>query len=61
MKTGEKVKISPELTGFNEWLEGSIIDIEKNKFNGIVIAIKTQDGRIFFGQERYFQHQKDSN
>jgi hypothetical protein len=54
MKTGEKVKISPELTGFEEWLEGSVIEVEKNKFNGIIIAMKTQDGRIFFGQERFF-------
>jgi len=55
MKTGEKIKISPELTGFENWLEGSVIEVEKNKFNGIVIAMKTNDGRIFFGQEKYFK------
>ena len=55
MKTGEKIKISPELTGFENWLEGSVIEVEKNKFNGIVIAMKTNDGRIFFGQEKFFK------
>lgn len=55
MRTGERIKISPELTGFESWLEGSIIEVEKNKFNGIVIAMKTQDGRIFFGQEKFFK------
>lgn len=55
MKTGEKVKISPNLSGLDKWIEGSVIEVENNKFNGIVIASKTKDGRIFFGQERYFQ------
>ncbi len=55
MKTVEKIMISPELTGFENWLEGKIIDVEENKFNGTVISIKTSDGRIFFGQEKFFQ------
>jgi hypothetical protein len=55
MKNGEKVAVSPELTGLKDWVEGAIIDIEKNKFNGIVIAIKTSDGVIYFGQEKYFK------
>jgi len=55
MKTGAKVKISPTITGTENWLEGSVIEVEKNKFNGIVITSKTKDGHIFFGQERYFQ------
>ena len=55
METGEKIKVSPELTGFENWLEGSIIEVENNKFNGIVISMKTNDGRIFFGQERFFK------
>jgi hypothetical protein len=54
MKTGQKAKVSPELTGEKEWIEGEVIDIEKNPFKGIVIAIKDKLGRIFFGEEKYF-------
>lgn len=54
MKTGEKVKISPELTGFENWLEGSVIEVENNRFNGVVVSMKASDGSIFFGQEKYF-------
>ena len=55
MKVGERVKASPDLTGLDAWYEGIIVDIENNRFNGIVISIKLDDGRIFFGQERFFQ------
>ena len=55
MKTGDIAKISPELTGLDEWVEGEVIDIEKNPFRGIVIAIKDDVGRIFFGEEKYFK------
>lgn len=54
MKIGEKARVSPDLTGIDEWIEGEIIDIETNPFKGIVIAIKDEIGRIFFGEERYF-------
>jgi len=54
MKTGDKAKASPRLTGEQEWIEGEIIDIEKNPFKGIVIAIRDKIGRIFFGEEKYF-------
>jgi len=55
MKTGDRAKADPELTGLNEWVEGTVIDVEKNPFKGIVIAIKDGLNRIFFGEERYFQ------
>ncbi|MDR1883365.1 MAG: hypothetical protein LBR26_11385 [Prevotella sp.] len=54
MKTGDKAKVSPELTGLDVWVEGEVIDVEKNPFKGIVIAIKDKLGRIFFGEEKYF-------
>lgn len=54
-KEGQKAKESPELTGLDEWVEGTIIDVENNPFKGIVIAIKDSVGRIFFGEEKYFQ------
>lgn len=55
MKTGEKVKVSPELTGLEEWIEGVIINIRKNPFLGLEIAIKDSLGRIFFGEKQYFK------
>ena len=55
MKVGDKAKVSPQLTGESDWVEGEVIDIEQNPFKGIVIAIKDKVGRIFFGEERYFQ------
>ncbi len=55
IKNGAKAKVDPKLTGLNEWIEGVIIDVENNPFKGIVIAIKDQMGRIFFGEEKYFQ------
>ena len=55
MKTGDKAKVDPKLTGLTTWITGEIIDIEKNPFKGIVIAIKDDKGRIFFGEEKYFK------
>ncbi|MDR1153936.1 MAG: hypothetical protein LBL04_04440 [Bacteroidales bacterium] len=55
MKTGDKAKADPNLTGLDEWIEGEVIDIEKNPFKGIVIAIKDKLGRIFFGEEKFFK------
>jgi hypothetical protein len=55
MKTGQKAQVSPELTGLEEWIEGMIINIRKNPFLGIEIAIKDKLGRIFFGEEKYFK------
>ena len=40
MKVGDKAKVSPQLTGESDWVEGEVIDIEQNPFKGIVIAIK---------------------
>ena len=54
MKTGDIAKADPRLTGLNEWVEGTVIDVEQNPFKGIVIAIKDKLGRIFFGEQKYF-------
>lgn len=54
IKEGYKAKVSPVLTGEKEWIEGEVIDIENNPFKGIVIAIKDNLGRIFFGESKYF-------
>jgi len=49
------MKVNPQLTGLNSWVTGLIIDIEHNPFKGLVIVIKDELGRIFFGQIKYFQ------
>ena len=54
MKNGDKAKVSPAITGLDEWIEGEVIDVEENPFLGIVISIKDKLGRIFFGEEKYF-------
>jgi len=54
MKEGDKAKVSPQLTGEHEWIEGEVIDIEQNPFKGIVVAIKDRLGRIFWGKAEYF-------
>ncbi len=54
MKKGDKAKASPEITGLDEWIEGTVIDVENNPFRGVVIAIKDKLNRIFFGEEKYF-------
>jgi hypothetical protein len=38
MKKGDKAKVSPKLTGASEWIDGEVIDIEKNPFMGIKIS-----------------------
>lgn len=53
---GDKMKVSPELTGLDHWIQGEIIDVEHNPFTGLVLAIKDNLGRIFFGQSKYFSH-----
>jgi hypothetical protein len=55
MKTGDKALADPKLTGLDTWVEGKVIDIEINPFKGIVIAIKDEKGRVFFGEEKYFK------
>ncbi len=53
-KSGDKMKVNPKLIGLSIWIEGQVIDIERNPFIGLVIAIKDELGRIFFGQIKYF-------
>lgn len=55
MKKGERVLISPQVTGYADWVEGVIIEVEKNPFVGTVITAKTDDGVIFFEKEYLFK------
>jgi hypothetical protein len=55
MRTGEKAKVDPNFTGCNNWVEGEVIDIRRNPFVGMEVAIKDNSGEIFFGPETYFK------
>ena len=54
-KVGDIVEVSPELTLLKEWISGIVIKIFKNPFIGDEIAIKDNQGRIFFGIKDYFR------
>jgi hypothetical protein len=60
IKTGDKVLISPDLTGLSQWEEGVVIEVENNIFNGVVIAAETKDRNVFFGTEDLFQISKNA-
>lgn len=54
MKVGDKVRISPDVTHFDEWVDGVVIKIEENRFNGTVITAKTSEEIVFFGPAKFF-------
>jgi hypothetical protein len=59
-KIGDNVLISPDLTGFVQWEEGTVIEVENNTFNGIVIAAETKDRNVFFGTKDLFRIHKNA-
>jgi hypothetical protein len=60
VKIGDCVLISPDLTGLPQWKEGTVIEVENNTFNGIVIAAETKDRNVFFGTKDLFQTPKNT-
>ena len=55
MKTGDKVRISPDVTHLKDWVDGTVIEVEMNRFNGTVVTARTDDGAVFFGPEIFFE------
>ncbi len=55
MKTNDRVLISPQVTGRPDWIEATVIEIEKNPYVGIVITAKADDGETFFEREDMFK------
>jgi len=55
MKTGDRVLISPQVTGRTKWIEATVIEVEQNPYVGIVITAKADDGEIFFEKEDMFK------
>jgi len=51
----EKSRVSPELSGLEKWVDGIVIKIFKNPFLGEEVAIKDDQGRIFYGEKKYFK------
>ncbi|MDR1416757.1 MAG: transcriptional regulator [Prevotellaceae bacterium] len=60
VKIGDNVLISTDLTGLSHWEEGTVIDVENNTFNGVVIAAETKDRNVFFGTKDLFQIPKNA-
>lgn len=57
MVIGDKVLISPDLTNLQDWIEGEVIEIEENRFAGIVVSAKILNGDIFFGKKELFKEE----
>ncbi len=55
MKTGDKAKIDPKITGLKKWIEGVVIKIRQNPFIGEEIAVKDHKGVIYFDAAKYFK------
>lgn len=51
--------ISPDLTRLQDWVKGTVIEVENNPFIGIVISAETEDKNVFFGQEDLFKPQTE--
>ena len=54
-KVGQRVWVSPQLTGKADWVEATITEVEHNPFVGIVIEVKTDAGEFFFEKEDMFK------
>ncbi len=54
-KKGDIVLISPEVTHQIDWIEGTIIEIEKNHYVGVVLVVETKNGDVFFERECLFK------
>ena len=54
-RVGERVWVSPQLTGKPDWVEATVTQIDNNPFVGIVINVKTDSGELFFEKEDMFK------
>ena len=52
---GERVWVSPQLTGKPDWVEATVTQIDNNPFVGVVINVKTDIGELFFEKEDMFK------
>ena len=54
-RIGERVWVSPQLTGKPDWVEATVTQIDNNPFVGVVINVKTDIGELFFEKEDMFK------
>ena len=54
-RVGERVWVSPQLTGKSDWVEATVTQIDNNPFVGVVINVKTDIGELFFEKEDMFK------
>lgn len=54
-RVGERVWVSPQLTGKPDWVEATVTQIDNNPFVGVVINVKTDIGELFFEKEDMFK------
>ena len=54
MSKGQYAIVSPELTGLTENVKGEVINVRQNPFIGQEIAVRDDQGRIYFGESKYF-------
>ena len=54
-RVGERVWVSPQLTGKPDWVEATVTQIDNNPFVGVVINVKTEIGELFFEKEDMFK------
>ena len=47
-RVGERVWVSPQLTGKPDWVEATVTQIDNNPFVGVVINVKTDIGELDF-------------
>ena len=45
-RVGERVWVSPQLTGKPDWVEATVTQIDNNPFIGVVINVKTDIGEL---------------
>ena len=55
MKKGDKVLVSPQVTGKKEWTTATVVQVEKNPFAGLVVTAKTKLGEVFFEKTDMFR------
>ena len=54
-RVGERVWVSPQLTGKPDWVGATVTQIDNNPFVGVVINVKTDIGELFFEKEDMFK------
>lgn len=54
-RVGERVWVSPQLTGKPDWVEATVTQIDNNPFVVVVINVKTDIGELFFEKEDMFK------